>query len=127
MNTVQESETFAVSLEGAGSRKRLKGVRQQNRRILSLKLKKLEKLLRRKQILKSKLHSLNKFVKKYEARVRNVPFNFLILFFFCNRVELSIFVFVLSLSIHFIPNKTQSYDIVFLFFVNYLKKVIIIK
>ena len=70
VNTVQQGDTFALSLLNGKKTPRRKMTSGRSR-ISSAKLAKLEKVLRRKFLLKSRLHSLNKFVKKYEAKVRS--------------------------------------------------------
>ena len=79
VSIVQEGETFSLSLSNGAQRLR-KGARGRElvlrrSRISSAKLAKLVKVLRRKAILKSKLHSLNRFLKKYQAKVRPVHKN----------------------------------------------------
>ena len=67
--TVEDSRAFSVALKsGINQRKFSPRTTRDN----SLKLERLEKLLRKQATLKSKLHSLNKFLKKYEAKVGNI-------------------------------------------------------
>ena len=67
--TVEKGKAFSVALKtGINPRK----FSPKTSRVSSFKLERLEKLLRRQATLKSKLHSFNKFLKKYEAKVRNV-------------------------------------------------------
>ena len=67
--TVEESKAFSVALKSGISQRKFS---PRTSRVNSFKLKRLEKLLRKQATLKSKLHSLNKFLKKYEAKVGNI-------------------------------------------------------
>ena len=69
---VEESEAFSVALTSVRNQRKFSPRFAKTSRITSVKLKRLEKLIRKQVHLKSKLHSFNKFVKKYEAKVRNL-------------------------------------------------------
>ena len=67
--TVEESKAFSVALKSGINQRKFS---PRTTRVNSLKLERLEKLLREQATLKSNLHSFNKFLKKYEAKVRNI-------------------------------------------------------
>ena len=68
-STVEECKAFSVALKSGINQRKLS---PRTSRVNSLKLERLEKLLRKQATLKSNLYSLNKFLKKYETKVRNI-------------------------------------------------------
>lgn len=87
LSTVQEGEMFGLTISRPlAYRKHLKWQARKlklserrtttRRRVSSDILAKLTKILRKKLILKSKLQSLNRFLKKYEGKVRNFHYIF---------------------------------------------------
>ena len=65
--TVEEIKAFSVSLHSKNQRK----FSPKTSRVNSVKLQNLEKRLRSQATLKSNLPSFNRFLKKYEVKVRN--------------------------------------------------------